>query len=203
MMLARSDLKRLRLPIAAALLLAGIGVSGLMYTEQKAVEAQQAKKTGEERLAAATARLAKVAEEEQEISNNLVQFRRFSERGMTGGEKRLEWIEALSAIRQQRRLFEVHYNLGRQRPVDYPGIKSAEAIFMASRLKLEMLLLHEEDLLKVLGDLNTSSQFFSSLRDCSMRRAEGGAGAGGSVRPRLMADCTIDIITLRTPDKPS
>lgn len=201
MMLARADLKRLRLPFAAALLLAGIGVSGLMYAERQAVQAQMAKKAGEERLAAATARLAKVAEEEQEISNNLVQFRRFSERGMTGGEKRLEWIEALAAIRQQRRLFEVHYNLGRQRPVDYPGIASKEAIFMASRLRLEMLLLHEEDLLKVLGDLNTSNQFFSALRSCTLTRAEG-PGAGGPVRPRLMADCGVDIITLRASDKP-
>jgi len=203
MMLARADLKRLRLPFAAALVLAGIGVSGLMYAERQAVDAQRAKKAGEERLAAATIRLAKVAEEEQEISNNLIQFRRFSERGMTSGEKRLEWIEALAAIRQQRRLFEVHYNLGRQRPVDYPGTKSKEAIFMASRLRLEMLLLHEEDLLRVLGDLNTSREFFSALRSCSVRRADGAAGAGGPVRPRLMAECEVDIITLKASDKPS
>jgi hypothetical protein len=203
MMLARADLKRLRMPLVVALLLAGVGVGALLFAEQKGAEAQLSKKAGEERLAAASIRLAKVAEEEQEISNNLVQFRRFAEKGMTSGEKRLEWIEALAAIRQQRRLFEVHYNLERQRPVDFPGIKSTEPIFMATKLKLEMLLLHEEDLLRVLGDLNTSSQFFSSLRNCTITRAEAASAVAGPIRPRLRADCAVDIITLKAPDKPS
>ena len=206
-MLERSDLKQLRLPFAAALLLAGLGIAAVLFTEHKLTEARKLQKAGQDRLLAVRGRLAKVLEEEQEIRNNLVQCKQFTDKGMTGDEKRLEWIENLAAIRQRRRLYEVRYNLERQRPVDYPGIpqnqKGTEAIFLASRLKLEIPLLHEGDLLSFLADLGATSQSFPALRSCSIARIEGAAGGGGPLRPRLRADCVVDMITLKPADKPT
>jgi hypothetical protein len=205
--LERADLMQMRLPLAAALLLAGVGIAALVFTEQKLAEARKLQKAGQDRLLAVRGRLAKVSEEEQEIRNNLVQFKQFTDKGMTGEEKRLEWIENLAAIRQRRRLYEVRYNLERQRPVDYPGIppnqKGVDAIFLASRLKLELPLLHEGDLLNFLSDLAESSQSFPALRSCSIARIEGAAGGGGPLRPRLRADCVVDMITLKAADKPA
>lgn len=207
MKLERPDLMQLRLPFAAALLLAGVGLAAILFSEQQLAEAKKLQKAGQDRLAAVRGRLAKVSEEEQEIRNNLVQFKQFTDKGMTGGEKRLEWIENLAAIRQRRRLFEVRYNLERQRAVDYPGIpqnqKAGEAIFLASRLKLELQLLHEGDLLDFLADLRATSQSFPALRSCSIARFDGAAGGGGPLRPRLSADCVVDMITLKVADKPT
>jgi len=206
-MLERSDLKQLRLPFAAALLLAGLGIAALLYSEHKLAEARKLQKAGQERLQAVRGRLAKVSEEEQEIRNNLVQFKQFTDKGMTGEEKRLEWIENLAQIRQRRRLFEVRYNLERQRAVDYPGIPSnqhgSEAIFLANRMKLELQLLHEGDLFNFLADLGSTTQTFAALRSCAIARIEGAAGGGGPLRPRLRADCVVDMITLKAADKPT
>jgi hypothetical protein len=201
MMLAPADLKRLRIPLAIALVLAGIGVGSLLFAQERFAQAELEQKEAKSRLAAAKAKLAKVSEEEQEISNNLIKFKQFTDKGMTGDEKRLEWIETLSAIRQQRRLFEVRYNLERQRLVDYPGIKGTDAIFMASRLKLELLILHEADLLNFIGDLQSNTHSFASLRSCSITRMDGGAGGGGPLRARLRADCLVDMITIKPPEK--
>ena len=205
MMLERSDLKRLRAPFVAALLLAGIGAAALVSTENNLAEAEQLRKAGHERLVAARNQLAKVSEEEQEIRNNLVQFKQISDRGMTGAEKRLEWIETLAAIQKKRRMFQVQYTLEPQRAVDYPGMaqnqKGGAGIFMASRVKLELQLLHEEDLLNFFADLRASGASFASLRSCSISR-EGIGSGGGPLRPRLRASCVIDMITLKAPDKP-
>jgi hypothetical protein len=205
MMLERSDLKRLRLPLVAALLLAGVGATALVVTENNLAESEQLRKAGHDRYVAARAQLAKVSEEEQEIRNNLVLFKQISDRGMTGAEKRLEWIEALATIQKKRRLFQVQYNLDPQRPVDYPGVAQKQpggaGIFMASRVKLELQLLHEEDLLNFFSDLRGSGESFASLRSCSISRAEGAGAGGGPLRPRLRASCVLDMITLKAPDK--
>jgi len=206
MMLERPDLRRLRVPFVAALLLAGIGAAALVFSENNLAEAEKLKSAQHDRLVAARDRLAKVSEEEQEIRNNLVQFKKIADLGMAGAEKRLEWIEALVDIQKKRRLFQVQYTLEPQRAVDYPGItqnpKGGPGIFMASRVKLELLLLHEEDLLNFLADLRAAGGSFVSVRSCSVSRTEGVFAAGGPMRPRLRASCVVDMITLKAPDKP-
>ena len=205
MMLERPDLRRLRIPFAAALLLAGIGAAALVFSESNLAEAEKLKGAQHDRLVAARDRLAKVSEEEQEIRNTLVQFKQIADLGMAGAEKRLEWIEALVDIQKKRRLFQVQYTLEPQRAVDYPGMaqnqKGGGAIFMASKLKLELQLLHEQDLLNFLADLRALGESFASLRSCSISRTPGVGSGGGPMRPRLQASCVIDMITLKAPNK--
>lgn len=204
MMLERSDLKRLRFPFVAGLLLAAMGSAAVVFSENNLAEAEKLKKAGNDRLVAARGQLAKVSEEEQEIRNNLAQFKQISDRGMSGAEKRLEWIETLAAIQKKRRLFQVQYTLEPQRAVDYPGVaqnqKGGAGIFMASRVKLELQLLHEEDLLNFFADLRASGESYASLRSCIISR-EGIGSGGGPLRARLRANCVIDMITLKGPDK--
>lgn len=204
MMLERSDLKRLRFPFVAGLLLAAMGSAAVVFSENNLAEAEILKKAGNDRLVAARGQLAKVSEEEQEIRNNLAQFKQISDRGMSGAEKRLEWIETLAAIQKKRRLFQVQYTLEPQRAVDYPGVaqsqKGGAGIFMASRVKLELQLLHEEDLLNFFADLRAAGESYASLRSCSISR-EGIGSGGGPLRARLRANCVIDMITLKGPDK--
>ena len=204
-MLERAELKRLRLPLLAALLLSGLGGAAVVYSEGNRADAEKLRKEGHARLVATRDRLTKVSEEEQEIRNNLVRFKQYEERGMTGAEKRLEWIEALTAIRQKRHLFQVQYNLESQRPVDYPGVaqdqKGGSAIFIANRVKLDLSLLHEEDLLNFLADLSGSAGSFASLRSCTIARTERGGPGGGPLRARLRANCAVDMITLKGRDK--
>ena len=206
MMLEGPDLRRLRLPFVAALLLAGIGAAALVFSERNLAEIENLKRAQHDRLVAARDRLAKVSEEEQEIRNNLVQFKKIADLGMAGAERRLEWIESLVEIQKKRRLFQIQYTLEPQRAVDYPGVTQSQTggggIFMASRLKLELLLLHEEDLLNLLADVKALGASFASLRSCSLSRTEVVFAAGGPMRPRLRASCVVDMISLKAPDRP-
>ncbi|MBI2320445.1 MAG: hypothetical protein HYU75_26445 [Betaproteobacteria bacterium] len=196
MKLAREDLRRLRLPTAAAIVMALIGAASILVTERYySLELRQREISFADRKAAQE-RVAKVAEEEREIRVNLVRYRELVDRGMVGPERRLDWIDAITGIKNSRRLFEIRYAIEPQRSLDYPGMAAkGGAGFMVSRMKLEMMLLHEGDLLGFLADLNAAGKAYVSVRGCDITRAEQGA-ASRTISPKLRASCVVDLITL-------
>ena len=72
---------------------------------------------------------------------------------------------------------------------------------MVSRAKVNMQLLHEEDLLNFIDDLNKRGRSYLSVRSCDVQREIRGPG-GTTLAPRLRADCVFDLITIRH-DKPA
>ena len=197
MKLAASDLKRLRLPIAACMALAAAGVASYFAATDYLQKAKN--------LAAATAaqridvqaKLASANEEEREIKANLQQYQALAARGIIGEEKRLDWIDTITAIKNERRLFNIGYSIEPQKELDYPGFARGGGVkFVFSRLKIEMPLLHEEDLLNFIDDLTKRGKSYLSARSCDVRRAELGSG-GTTLASRLQAACVFDLITIR------
>lgn len=194
----REDLKRLRLQAGIAVLLVGLGAASLAVSDHYLSEATEALAAARTQRAAAQERVSKVSEEEREIRESLIFYQRMQRQGMIGQENRLDWIDAIARIKAERKLFEIKYSIEPQKPLDYPGIvptKGGE--FVVSRMKLDMLLLHEEDLLNFLSDLRATGRFHVSVRHCSMSRIERGPVAPGQpLMPRLRSECQIDLITV-------
>ena len=112
-----------------------------------------------------------------------------------GEERRLEWADAIARIRAQRELLDLRYRVERQRPlVSVPG-KPANVDFYASNMRVDIALLHEEDLLRFLSDLRASGNAYYAVKRCALERT-GQAATGTSIIPRLRADCEIDLITI-------
>jgi hypothetical protein len=197
MKLGAKELKRVGLPTAVclALVLAGVAcyfaADGYLQdakTQKAAISAQRVEVQG---------RLDRANEEEREIMANLQQYRALEARGIIGEEKRLDWIDVLSEIKGERRLFNISYSIEPQKPLDYPGIGAGEgAYFMASRAKINLQLLHEEDLLNFIDDLAKRSKLHLSARSCNIQRMDRGGG-GATLSPRLQAECAFDLITIR------
>ena len=76
-----------------------------------------------------------------------------------------------------------------------PG-KPAPVDFHSSTMKVELALLHEEDLLRFLSDLRDSGNAYYSVRRCDVSRT-GQALSGATMTPRLRANCEIELITIR------
>jgi hypothetical protein len=99
-------------------------------------------------------------------------------------------------------LFNIGYDIEPQKPLDYPGLGAGDGVkFVYSRAKLEMQLLHEEDLLNFIDDVAKRGRMYLSVRRCDVQRAERGS-TGTTLAPRLRADCVFDLITIRH-DKPA
>ena len=189
------ELKKLALPALAALLLLGAG-GGLIWGADAALKAalRQAALAQRERQLS-TERLARIAEEEREVKEKISVYQHLKALNIIGEERRLEWADAIARIRAQRELLDVRYRVERQRLLlSAPG-KPGNVDFYASAMRVDLQLLHEEDLLRFLSDLRDSGNAYYAVRNCSMTRT-GNAGGGATMVPRLRADCNIDLITL-------
>jgi hypothetical protein len=191
----RDELKKLGLPLVVAVVLLGLGfvLVGL---------AKDSSHRETERLAAAKAeriqnyeRLARIAEEEREVKEKLAVYQQLKALNVLGEERRLEWADAITRIRTQRELLDLRYRVERQQLlVSVPG-KPANVDFFASTMRVDLALLHEEDLLRFLADLRASGNAYYSVKKCLVARS-GPAATATSLIPRLRADCVIDLITI-------
>ncbi len=198
MKITGADAKRLRLPIATALVLTALGAGCLVASDFYLSEAKDAREAAKLQRNQAQQRLATVAEEEREIRENLVYYRRMVDRGMVSPENRLDLIDSIAKIKKERRLFEIRYNIEPQKPLDYAGIRPAGPVdFVASRMKLEMMLLHEQDLLNFLDDLDAAGKALVAVRNCTVARLDRGAVTVTTVVPRLRSECQVDLIALK------
>jgi hypothetical protein len=189
--------QRLAVPgIVAAALIAG-GVVAVLLTQQlvrKAAGEQQAAATERQ---SAQDKLARATDEEREIRDRLVDYRKLLARGVIGDEQRLDWVERIGEIKTARKLFDVRYSIDAQRAVDYPGVAGGGDVeFLASSMKLDMSLLHEEDLFRFLDDLRGALSAHVVVRSCTLQRSERAASERG-LAPRLQATCDIDLVTIR------
>jgi hypothetical protein len=189
------ELRQLGLPalIAVVLLAAGGGLiwgadATLHAANQRAAAAQAERRQ-------ATERLARISEEEREVIEKLDVYKRLKTLNILGEERRLEWADAITRIRTQRELLDLSYRVDRQRLLaSVPG-KPANVDFFASTMKVQLALLHEEDLLRFLADLRESGNAFYAVRRCDLARTGQPIG-GATMTPRLRADCDIDLITI-------
>ena len=198
MNVSRDDLKRLRVPLALALLLSALGAACLTTSGYYLDEAKSAREASRLARIGAQERMAKVSEEEREIRENLVHFEQMRGRGMLGDQNRIDWIESIARIKNSRKLFEIRYNIEAQRPLDYPGVVATGAAdFVVSRMRLNMLLLHEGDLLNFLADLQAAGKGHVSVRRCLVTRIERGPSSATALQPRLRAECQVDLVSVR------
>src|SRR5882672_3642036 len=199
MNIARTDLKRLRMPLAVAVALLALGAACLVASGYSLDEAKAAQAATKLSRVAAQERVLRVSEEERDIRDDLVYYEQMRQRGVVGEQSRLDWIESIARIKNDRKLFEIRYNFEAQKPLDYPGlVPTGTTEFVVSRLKLDMLLLHEGDLLNFLADLQSGIKAYVSVRTCTVTRIERGAAPGTTtLQPRLRAECQVDLVSVR------
>ena len=195
MKLGRSDIKKLRLPIAGfvALILAGVACAFAADNYLQKTKTLGAATSAQR--AEVQAKLASANEEEREIKANLQQYQALAARGIVGEENRLDWVDTVTAIKNERRLFNISYSIEPQKELAYPGFSPGGGVkFLVSRVKLSIQLLHEEDLLNFIDDLSRRGKPYLSVRSCNVTRAS--LGGGTTLAPRLQGECVFDLITI-------
>ena len=195
MRFTREELKRLLAPLGIALALLGAGAALLWSAGGALRDAQARFGAAQAERRQSNERLARISEEEREVREKIDVYQRLKSLNILGEERRLEWADAINRIRAQRELLDLRYAVERQRQlVSAPG-KPANVDFYASTMKVQLALLHEEDLLRFLADLRESGNAFYAVRRCELART-GQAVTGATMTPRLRADCDIDLITI-------
>ena len=195
MNLTRDEARKLVLPVLLALVLLGAGAGLIWGAGQARQAAQREFASAQSQRQQNAERLARIAEEEREVKEKIEVYQQLRALHILGEEKRLEWADAMTRIRTQRELLDVRYRVEKQRRLaSVPG-KPGNVDFFASTMKVELALLHEEDLLRFFADLRASGNAYYAPKRCAISRT-GPAGTGTSIQPRLRAECEIDLITV-------
>jgi hypothetical protein len=195
MSFSREELKKLALPLLACLALLAAGVALVAAAGKHLTSAKADLQLAQRARTQNAERLARIAEEEREVKENMAVYEQLKRLNILGEERRLEWADAITRIRAQRELLDVRYRVERQRLLaSLPG-KPANVDFYASAMKVELALLHEEDLLRFLSDLRDAGNAYYAVRLCRLGRT-GQPGDGATMAARLRAECDIDLITV-------
>lgn len=197
MKLEAKSARELALPAIAALAMLACGVAAVVASNHYLAKARLERQAAAEERRDAQDRLSRATSEEREIREKLVDYKKALERGIIGDEQRLDWVDTIAQIKAARRLNEIKYTIAPQKAFDAQSA-GGDVEFRVSELRLEMQLLHEEDLLGFLDDLRRQLKTHVMVRACSVQRTDRSGGIERSgVTPRLRAECTVDLVTIR------
>ena len=194
MKLSRLELQGLLAPVAAALAMLAVGALLIWSAGEAVRQANRALAAAHAQRQENNDRLMRIAEEERAVKEKIDVYQRLRALSILGEERRLEWADAISRIRTERALLDLRYRIDRQRLLSTSAGKPGNVEFYASTMRVELALLHEEDLLRFLGDLRASGNAYYSIRNCSLART--GQAASAAIAPRLRGECQIDLVTI-------
>ena len=193
MKLELRDLKRTPWVALLAAILIALATAAGLWTSAGARKAQVERDAAAARKSEVERRLARVRTEEQEIKTRTQQFQQMDQAGIIGQEKRLDWTELLRDLQQQLRLPGMSYEFGAQVPLE--TTTDTGYAYHSSPLKIQLRLLHEEDLLNFINRLQREAKAMVLVRGCKLVRPPATNSAGGAVQ--LNAECTMEWVTLR------
>lgn len=185
--------------IALMLICAAAGGALIWYSQRVLVQERLTLAAAQGERAQSREKLSRISEEEREVREKVEVYRRLKGLGIIGPERRLEWADTMSRIRTARELLDLRYRVAPRRPLASVAGKPANVEFYASQMTIDLAMLHEGDLLRLLADLRESGNAYYAVSDCSIARNNLAQAAGLSMTPRLQASCNIDLITIVDP----
>jgi hypothetical protein len=184
------DLQKLQWHALLAAVSVILAITLGLWSQQRFKQVQAERDVADNQLQQIDKRLRQVRTEEQEIKARTTLFQQLETSGMTGEEKRLEWIELLRELQQQLRLPGMNYEFGPQLSLD--SVAGGAYAHHSSHLRIQLQLVHEEDLLNFVEQLQQRAKAMVLLRSCRVSRQ----GEAASLA-QLSADCDMDWVTLR------
>lgn len=187
-----ADWRFLRAPLLTLLATLLLGSALVFFTYQQFKQSGEALKQQQAALQEARSRLHKSGDEKDRILRYRATFLALRQHGLIGEEQRINWVDALRAASLQLKMFGVNYQIEAQQAYQSPAVTDAGPYRLRqSVMKINMGLLHEEDLsrfMKALADLQAG---FFILRECDLQRQGSARNETAGVQPHLNADCSL------------
>lgn len=181
----------------AVIILGGsIGIAILLLLISSfALSSQQTSRTlAQQKFDAARNQLQEAEIEKREVLNFQPKFVQLRAVGIVGNERRLDWIDAIKHIQDERNFLPISYEIFAQQTfVLDPNVPLANLELRGSKMGLNMKLLHEMDLFNFLNDLSQKS-FYQPLT-CTISRI--GATIENPQPTGLAAECSLLWITMK------
>ncbi len=190
------NLRALSGPLIFLALSLGI-VAGLWaWTSDQARNARTEKERVEFASNAARARLLKTGSERHVIEDNLDAWQALERRGFINPNQRLAWLEAITQVNRNNRLYGLEYTLSPPAPV--PPDVARGLPLMQTKVHIKMPILVESDLNRFLKDLQSNPAGLMRASSCILTR-NGPLPPDIVNKPELEAECELLWYTLKPP----
>jgi len=150
----------------------------------------------ERQLRAAREKFRTIDEEEAMIATYYPQFQELERQGIIGPERRLDWIENLSQADENLKLPKLAYYIDTQEPftAEFPLAGGAYELY-ASKMDLQLGLLHGQDLFNLLSWLDDGAQGLYSVAACDLKRHRD--DPGNHKQAHLTSNCELRWYTIK------
>lgn len=186
------DLSLLRGALLFLLAATIISLAGWVGSWQYRKMAESEQDAAQRSLSAARAQLANARSQQQFFFENRSTYAELAAKGLFGIEKRLDWIEVISKLRDRHQIFSIDYELSPQQRIANPSVNVAA---FASRIDLKFALFHEQDLLDFLNAFKKEAPGIFVLDSCALSRRT--YGEPKAKEPNLSGNCTMQWITVK------
>jgi len=138
-----------------------------------------------------------VDEEEHLINEYYPVFLTLFDRGVLGDEHRLDWIETIRATGESIKLPALRYKINSQNiyTPEYP-VNTGNFSLYSSDMVLNLDLLHEGDIFRVLRDLDNKALGTYSVSGCKFLRKSGEVKEDPT-KANISADCNLQWFTIK------
>lgn len=182
-------LRRLGWPLLAALILSLAGGQLVWLAQHQHQASRQILSQVEAAYQQGHGRLQQAIDDEARIRAAIGRFHALTSQGVVGPEQRLEWIERLRGARERLRLPALEYELRPRQPLAGGGDSRGGLRLTSSTMRLRATLVTEEDLPRLLAELQAEPS--AIVRPDWCRIAAAPAAGGG-----LPAECELAWITV-------
>lgn len=186
------DLVKLQWPLLGALALTVLAAVPAWWSRNDIASAQRQHDEAVASKQRVEQRLRQVRTEEQELKERAQIFQRLQQSGIAGAERRLEWTELLRDLQQQLRIPGLNYEFGVRKPLDN---ESGAYAYFASPMRMQLRLVHEEDLLRFLDRLQREAKALVLIRSCTLAPLAERA-VGSNDLAQLGAECELRWVTV-------
>ena len=133
------------------------------------------------------------------IKEHYPRFIELYNRGVIGSEKRLNWVETLQAAGQEIKLPAMRYQIESRKPYE-PGyqLDTGSYELYVTNMNLDLGLLHEIDLAKMITELNKDASGLFNIKRCRFNRTNKGIEIDPE-KSNISAGCELQWYSLNLP----
>ncbi len=198
MSFSKTDLQILKWSLGALALSIALAVGLISWSESYLEQSLKNREAAQKQLNNARTQLIAAQNDQENMSAYALEYNTLLEQKVIGSEQRLDWMEGLEKLRQQGNVLDFKYTISPQQTyVPKPSLDVGNFQLSLSVMKLQIDMLHEEQLLHFLASLNNEVNGWFILDGCSISRT----GTTNELAP-LKAECKGGWFTMKSKGAP-
>jgi hypothetical protein len=195
MKLSKNDLGVMRNSLITLAIAVSCGLLLIIFSAEQSELAGKDWRDAQRQLRSAQSELSNAKQDQSNMDDYLAEYSASVNQHLIGAEARLDWVENLEKLHQQKIIEDFRYTIGPQKNYAVlPAIDSGNFNIHYSEMRVQLDLLHEEQLLNFFDAVRSQIKGWYQLEGCTLVRNAIDPKNSGA---QLKAECSGGWITLQ------